>query len=105
MLDTKPLMLDTGQQSETGQKVDAGQLVDSDKLLGPDQLSLNAGKLSVNPVHLSSISLDGSVFGCYCENSFPDTHNNVRCYRNRIKLSKVNFCRIYSDKFRVFLQD
>ena len=31
----------------------------------------------------------GSVFGCHCENSFPDTHNNIRCYRNSSKLSAV----------------
>ena len=109
MLDTKQLSLDTGQQSDMGQMVDTGQLLntvqllDPDKLFNPDQLSLNAGKLSVNPGQLSSISLDGSVFGCHCENSFPDSHNNIRCYRNRIKLSKMNFCRIFSVKFTTFL--
>ena len=30
-------------------------------------------------------SVDGSVFGCHCENSFPDTHNNIQCGRNRTK--------------------
>ena len=28
------------------------------------------------------VAESGSVFGCHCENSFPDTHNNIQCYRN-----------------------
>ena len=30
----------------------------------------------------SGITESSSVFGCHCENSFPDTHNNMQCSRN-----------------------
>ena len=38
----------------------------------------------------SDTAEDGSVFGCHCENSFPDTHNNIQCSRYRRKETLKN---------------
>ena len=45
-----------------------------------------------------SIPVCGSVFGCHCENSFPDTHNNIQCSRNSTKHNKTKYINVFRFK-------
>ena len=52
-------------------------------LFSDTMLKVEQGDLKTN----CNIPEDGSVFGCHCENSFPDTYNNIQCYRNSTNIT------------------